>query len=650
MKAYRKSVIRMFRKNISRFLSVVLIVMIGIGLTSGIGAVTGKIKTSASTFADERNIADITLKSTSDTGFTAEQIQKLRERYGAENVAVGASFDVMLTVNGERRLTRLYLSDDITVRTVNRLSDEDRATADAVANEGTFPVYAEKADKHLRGYAVGDRITLDCEDIYLQLAEQNGTEIAEETRRMLSLLPKVSLTVVKNIEDPRFFSEDGEPSYLNREDTDLTESAGTSSLITLDDILYLPSAALPFLSAAGEIAVSLPSARGSELFSDSYRTVVGEEQARILSLLTDAGADEEDIRTLTLSDNYSFYSLNSYAEKITGLSVLLMVAFMFITVLVVLSDMTRLIEEERSQTACLVSLGYSSGRILSKYELFFLTATVIGGIAAYFVGIGLSSFIYLVFDYSYVMPPETSVFTTTVFFVTFLFMIVSVLVTTLIVGRKTAKESPAALMMPKAPKPGKKVLPEKIPALWNRLSFKYKSSLRNVLRYGGRFLMTVSAVAGSMGLVLAGLSLLDLCLFGDFGNGAIAGLAVVIVAFAALLTLTAIYTMTAISVSERTREIATLMVLGYDDGEVCGYIYREIYIDTAVGVLFGYGVGAFLIWMVFRVMGFGSVGAVPFYVWLTAPVLIFLFTSLVTLLLRRRIVSVDMNASLKALE
>ena len=107
-----------------------------------------------------------------------------------------------------------------------------------------------------------------------------------------------------------------------------------------------------------------------------------------------------------------------------------------------------------------------------------------------------------------------------------------------------------------------------MPFLWRRLPFKYKSTLRNVLRYRNRFYMTLIAVACSMGLVLAGLALLDMCLFGTFGSPAIVGLACVIVLFAGLLTMAVIYTLTGINISERNREIATLMVLGYQDKEV----------------------------------------------------------------------------------
>lgn len=56
--------------------------------------------------------------------------------------------------------------------------------------------------------------------------------------------------------------------------------------------------------------------------------------------------------------------------------------------------------------------------------------------------------------------------------------------------------------------------------------------------------MMLASVAVSAGLVYAGLALLDMCLFGDFGSTAIIGIAVVIVVFAGLLTIVVINTLT----------------------------------------------------------------------------------------------------------
>lgn len=653
MKTYLKTVRRMFKKNISRFISIIFIVLIGVSLTSGVGSSTGKIKDSANDFSHDRNVSDIIVKAKTEEGFSEAQITALKDEYGEENVNFGMSFDAYITVNGEKRLTRFYFSDDITARTVNKFVKSDEEAL--AVSDDDIAVFAEKADNKIKGYTRGDKITVDYKDVFLQLADQNDRVIEDWQMSFINTLQPVTLTVTKIVEDPLVFARGGEPSFLNGEDMKIPDTIVPTDLIYVDDILYLPYSAMPLMQAKTDIYVSLANKRTDGVFSGSYDKTVAEEKEKIIGML--AAADEKtnaeiekNVAFVTLAENYSFKSLYSYADKISVLSIVLMAAFACITALVVLSNVTRLIDEERAQTACLISLGYSAAGIILKYVLFVLTATAVGGFAAYFVGVGLCSFIYLVFDYSFVMPPESAVFGVTFFIITLAIIVLAAVAATIRAGLKTAGETPADLLKPKSPASGRKVIIEKIPFIWNRLSFKYKSTARNVLRYRNRFIMTVVAVAGSMGLVMAGLALLDMCLFGDFGNASIAWLAVVIVVFAALLTLTAIYTITNISISERTREIATLMVLGYYDGEVSGYIYREIYIDAVVGIIFGYGVGAVLMGIIFAIMGFGSLGGVSWYVWLVSPVAVLFFTFLVTLILRKRIISIDMNASLKALE
>lgn len=643
----------MFKKNISRFIAIIFIVLISVGLTSGVGSSTDDLKDSVSVFKTERNVGDITLKSSSESGFSTAEVAALKKKYGEENVSAYTSYDVYLQFKGQKLLTRLYFYDDIAKRSVNKFSDEDTKRQEAAAPKGTVGVYAEKADNVLKGFSLGDEVTLNFADMFAQLAAQDNKTLPEWQKTWLDKLSPVTLSVTKIVEDPRLFAKEGEPSYLNGYDLALPDTSKVNDLITLDEALFLPMSALPLASGYGDVSISLASLDAPELLSSDYEKFIDDEKESILSILSDASegkTTKDSFHFITLYENYSFKSLFAYADKIRGLSFVLVVAFSFITVLVTLSNMTRLVDEERAQSACLITLGYSGASVVIKYILFALTATAIGGVIGYFVGTGLCSFVYLVFEYSYVMPPETGVFGVTFFAITFAVIIVCAVLATASAGMKTVRQTPAELLRPKSPKPGKKVIIERIPFIWNRLSFKYKSTVRNVLRYASRFIMTVIAVAGSMGLVAAGLALLDMCLFGNFGNASIAWLSVLIVVFAALLTFTAVYTITNISISERNREIATLMVLGYFDSEVAGYIYREIYIDAAVGIVFGYGAATLLISIIFNVMGFGSLASVSWYVWLISPVLVLLFTFVVTLCLRKKITSVDMNASLKALE
>ena len=673
MRTYLKTLIRMFQKHLMRFLSIIFIVVVSVGLISGVGSSGEVIERSLAEAYRDQNISDLIVKSTAQTGFTEEQIAAVRARYGKENVNTGNSLDVTVSIGGSERTVRLYFLEEIP--TVNVPWTRSGKDFSALDKESEFLSLHVESSKTLQTVEEGTSFTLDFKDIMEQLAEQGGSAITGLTETFLGYVGSVEVTSAGTLLSPIIFGVEGEPSYIQEEGAEIPDVANAlSSLNTISTALYFSYDIVPtfgevlegqgfeenviklMLSLAGmdydeklvplgDLYIAFPERGLFEPYGGSYEELVEAEKEALYDLLGD------DIEFISLKENFSINSLHSYAGKVTAISAVLMVAFIFVTALVVLSNMTRLMEEERPQIACLRTLGYGGFAILFKYLLFAAIGTGIGGTGAYFVGVGLTAFVYYVFNYNYAMPPMTSVATSLYFLITFSCIVIATLTATLIAGGRMVREKPADLLRAKPPKAGRKVFLERIPILWNRLSFKYKSTMRNVLRYHYRFSMTVISVACSMGIALAGLALLDLCLFHEgFGSAALIGLAAVIVIFAGLLTMVVIYTLTNINISERNREIATLMVLGYYDREVAGYIYREVYINTIVGILFGFPVGIFLIIILFKVINVGSLAGVSWFVWPVAAVIVLLFTALVTLILRRKIVGIDMNESLKANE
>lgn len=651
---YLKTLARMFKKHVTRLLSIIFMVLISVGFISGIGSATDIIDYSLTDYYKDNNVSDFIIKSTSEDGFSDEDIAAVKAIFPDASVDTGMSIDLQTDAENKRS-TRLYFLefDNWTVNRYDIVKGE--------APEGGLQILSERSDNVITGEGldVDDAYVLDFKQIITELSAQNGQELDAQTEAMLGMLQPVTVTVSGVIQSPLTFANDGEPSYNNPEDMETPDSTtGTQDMDCLENILYISKDVIPTLKdvmpdipeemdspfiVTGDIYVAVKDRSIFTAFSETYKNYVEKSKALIENSL-------ENVRIITLYENYSFKSLSSYSEKVAGIGYILMVAFLLVTALVVLSTMTRLLDEERSQIACMKTLGYNSMAIISKYLFFSLIATGIGGFGAYFVGIGVANLLYRVFNYSFAMPPISSHIAMVFYVITLTVIIVGAFLATLLAGLRMANDRPANLLRPKPPRAGKKVIFEKIPILWNRLSFKYKSTVRNVLRYKNRFIMTVVAVAFSTGLVLTGLALLDMCLFHDFGSTAIMGIALVVVAFAGLLTGVVIYTLTNINISERNREIATLMVLGYYDREVSGYIYREIYINTLVGIIFGYPVAALLMLMVFNVMGFGTIAGVSWFMWLLTPVIVFIFTGIVTLLLRHKIVKIDMNESLKAIE
>ena len=618
VKTYFKTVRRMFKKHLIRLFSLIGIVLISIGFISGIGSPTDMIKDSIENYYIKQNVSDFIVKSKTG-GFTDEQISAVKSRYGENNVETGTSLDIR---TGEKRSLRLYFLDlENTAINESELVEGEKITSD---DENC--VYAEVKDNVIKGYSVGDKVEID-------LASALNLP-----------LPKINVTIKGIVKSPLTFGNDGEPSYNNPEDTEIPDNmAEINKLDLLENILYCPIEICNFLPK-GDLYIKAENRKLFKSFSSGYEKYVEKEKIELTRLLG------EDVRIITLYDNYSFKSIIASADKVRGIGNILMVIFIAVTLLVVLSSMMRLMDEERSQIACLKTLGYGSVSIVVRYVFFALVALAAGGGVGFFVGYGVSWLMCFVFGYGYSMPPVSIVVNPGYYFLSLGVIIAVTLIAVFSLGMRLTNNAPADLLRPKPPKKGKRILLEKIPFIWKRLSFKYKSSMRNVFRYKTRFFMMLVSVGVSAGLVFAGLALLDMCLFDDFGSPAIIGIAVVVVVFAGLLTAVVINTLTTINISEREREIATLMVLGYHDGEICGYIYREIYISVFLAIIVGYPIGIGLATLVFKTIGFGTVGNVSWFMWLFVPVVVFVFTLLVTLILRPKIVKTKMNESLKSVE
>lgn len=358
----------------------------------------------------------------------------------------------------------------------------------------------------------------------------------------------------------------------------------------------------------------------------------------------------DDVTVLSLYENVSFNKLFTVTEKINIIALVLLVGFICVSALVVLSTMSRLIEEERTIIACLETLGYSNHIITLRYVLFAFISTIVGGVFAYFVGIFITDVIYYNFDAIFVMPKITNKIVNTYYFVTLFILVISTLVVTVYTSYNMTKVMPAYIFKKKSPKKGKKTLLERIPFIWNNLSFKYKSSLRNLLRYKNHFFMTVVAILGSTILVFLGLGLFSYSFHDELLGDALTFICALILVFAALLTIVVIYTLTNINISERYKEISTLMVLGYYNKEVTGYIYREIYIMCLIGIIIGMPLGYVCLDGLFKLLDFGSMKEVDMYVYFITPIMIIIFTIIITLALRRNITNIRLNQALKEVE
>ena len=172
--------------------------------------------------------------------------------------------------------------------------------------------------------------------------------------------------------------------------------------------------------------------------------------------------------------------------------------------------MTRLVEENRTQIGTLKAIGFSNGQILSQYMIYSLLACFLGSVLGLVVGFKLfPKAISSAYSMMYTIPKTLTPFRFNIAFIVAPVTIGSILIATFFACYQSFKAMPAVLMVPSAPKPGKRILIERISFIWNKLSFSHKVMWRNLFRYKKRLFMTIIGVAGCSALLLTGFGLKD---------------------------------------------------------------------------------------------------------------------------------------------
>lgn len=249
---------------------------------------------------------------------------------------------------------------------------------------------------------------------------------------------------------------------------------------------------------------------------DSQRSEYEASKADALQQIADARAEVDDIEQAqwyvqTRDSNAGYTSVESDASSIEAIGLVFPVVFIIVAVLIALTTITRMVEEERSLIGTYKSLGYSRHAILMKYLAYSLGASLLGGLLGEFCGfIAFPTFLFsVVFEAMYQIPEYLYSFDTFYGIGSILFFIVGIAGAAVIACRSELKQTPAALMRPKAPNAGSRILLERITPLWKRMSFLNKVTARNIFRYKKRFLMTIFGIMGCMALLVCGFAIRD---------------------------------------------------------------------------------------------------------------------------------------------
>ena len=250
-----------------------------------------------------------------------------------------------------------------------------------------------------------------------------------------------------------------------------------------------------------------------EYFSEKNKAE--EELAEAHAELMDAERDIADLEmpewyVLDRESNMSFANFQLNADKVAAIAKFFPIFFYLVAALVSLTTMTRMVEEERTQIGILKALGFRKISIIGKYVVYCGLASILGSAAGQLVGFRLlPRVIWNAYGVMFHLPPFISEYNARIAFIASGVAVLSTVAVTVYAANEALGEKPATLMLPRAPKAGKRILLERFGPIWRKMSFNMKSTARNIFRYKKHFYMTVVGISGCTALLMIGFGMRD---------------------------------------------------------------------------------------------------------------------------------------------
>lgn len=493
MKASNKDIRRTIFRNKKRFCSILIITALGVMMLSGLKAACDDLRYSADQFYDEQQVFDIQIVST--MGLNEDDLAALRKANGIERAEGVYRETVYTSVNGS--------SQNADVQTLGgQLNMPYLLKGRLPENEKEIAVSKTYADDS--GKTIGDTIRF------------------HEPSQIRS-----TYTISAIVQDP----------------SDLNNKDGAASFRSISASRYVcfirnDSISVPAYTAA---YVQVKGSRDMASYSDEYEALI--KQAK-KTLEQDVRRQQEDRRYDELVEQMklaaaavdpkaaayvdtssiehpkwyiqdrsslsSYSNIESDAASIEAVGTAFPIVFFTVAILIALTTITRMVEEERLLIGTYKALGFRNIEIMKKYLLYAGSACLLGGIIGDIGGfLLLPKFVFSIFQTLYLIPNYSLQFDAWYGIGGIALFTGGILIAVWIAVHEELRHMPAVLMRPKAPRTGARVLLERIRPLWRNLTFLNKVTARNLFRYKKRMLMTVFGIMGCSALVLCAMAIND---------------------------------------------------------------------------------------------------------------------------------------------
>lgn len=477
---------RSIRSFFGRYMALLLIVALSAGFFAGLKITKDAMANTCEDYLTGRHFYDFRVFST--LGFTTDDVDSLRELSSVAKAEGSKSVDAMMEYDGECLPFKLFsIPEAVNLPTLTA---------------GRMPASETEC--------LADDRKFDESDIgsIISVSDENGDDIIGQLNRR-------SFTIVGLVNSPLYIGND-------RGTTGIGSGA-------LHGFLYLPAD-----SFTGEVytEINLTLKETEKIYSDKYDALIDENEViikehckdiatqRYNDILTEYGVSAEyaeqigifapEIYVLSRNENAGYVSFENDTSIISGIANIFPLFFILIAMLVCITTMTRMVDEERTQNGVLKALGFRDISIIAKYLLYAGSATVLGwGVGFFFGTWGLPKVFWYAFSSLYDFASLKYLFSPFWAVMTLGVSVAGILGSTLISCQKELRATPAILIRPHAAKTGKRILLELITPIWKRLTFLQKITLRNMFRYKRRLIMMLVGISCCAGLVVTAFGVRD---------------------------------------------------------------------------------------------------------------------------------------------
>lgn len=537
-KAVFKDFIRNIKGSLGRFFAIMAIVAIGVAFFAGVTASSGDMKHSSDSYYDEYNMNDIRILSS--IGFTSQDIEAVSKVSGVKAVYKTNTQDVLVDYDGRENVAH------ISGIPVGKASDDDSYINQLRIKEGRLPQNDKecvvKYEDTRKSMQVGDVISFksgtedDINDtfkdteytvvgivytpcyvsydlgssgignghinycIYVgddEFKNNYYTEcyaVIDGAKDMDTYSDEYKKLIDKYADDIKAISKERLDirkqtvidEYTRAKADKKEELLETIKKNVEDSITEQYQAYYPGMDVSSMIAPYVKTAYEKAVAQFDFDAVNAEYDKKMNETLADS--DSWEWYVLTRESSYSFRDYESSANRMKAIATVFPLFFIIVAGLVCLTTMTRMVEEERGLIGTYKALGYGKATIALKYVIYAFLASLTGAVIGCAAGLRLFPYIiYESWNIIYQMPAIKYASHTILSVVAVASLILVTLIATLYSCYNELSEVPSALMRPKAPKNGKKILLEHT-FIWKHLSFTKKVTMRNIFLYKKRFL------------------------------------------------------------------------------------------------------------------------------------------------------------------